>query len=489
MVRNISQKFIIGLVFFLAIGSIYAFFDPYGATWDEYVYTHEARHLASDGDHGFVETLRPLGLPVVLSSVGATDIESARLINSLIGLAMLLAFFKALRTINVRANKAAAITVITTLIPTMFEAMTGVWAMPLAFLAACVSIVTYNHDYWPWIILSGAAAAFAFQTRAIYGAWLLTGITLPFIEIPITRKYNEIANRLAAFSFGAAGVLILFAGLHYRLFSDLAVQQGFPRIMSIIYPMYQQLIDHASSYLWVNDHGVMFYLRHIYSITPLLILAPLASESLLNRLDREHWYVIGSLTIITAFLFITPHKETRYLRVILPWVAAGAYVVAYRLVETALAPTKTIAVVATVIIFGGTMMPTVYEHVALEIPWHEEEAAKQSQLNTNMPFYENDRVLLGTPVVESDASLRIGYYDDVFFLSRLQQNDYNGVIYDPDAFPCQQNDSACLSRRDTIQSLLNTQYYEYISVENTTIYTDQDVTAAAGQPSQDPSLR
>jgi hypothetical protein len=488
MVRNISQKFVIVFAFLLAMGAIYALYEPYGAMWDEHVYTHEARHIASDGDHGFVETLRPLGLPVVLSSIGATDIESARLINSLIGLAMLLAFFRALQTIGIDPDRAAAITVITAFVPTMFEAMSGVCAMPLAFFAACVSIATYNNDYWPWVVLSGAAAAFSFQTRAIYGAWLLAGVILPFIEIPITKKYDEIASRLAAFSFGAAGILILFAGLHYRLFSDIAVQQGYPRMLSIIYPMYQQILDHASSYLWVNQHGAMFYLRHIYSITPLLILAPLSSESFLNRLDREHWYVVASVGIIAAFLFITPHKEIRYLRALLPWVVAGAYMAGYRLLETALTPTKTVAAMATVIIFGATMMPAVYEHVALEVPWHEEEAAKQDQINTNMPFYEDDDVLLGTPVVESDADLVVGYYNDEFFLDKLVENRYDGVVYDPDAFPCQENNSECLSRRQTIQGTLEEQYWEYTSVDNTTVYTDEEIIAAAGQNDTRPSL-
>ncbi len=488
MVRNLSQKFIIVLTFFIAVGSIYALYEPYAATWDEYVYTHEASHIASDGSHGFVETLRPLGLPVVLSSVGATDIESARLIVSLISLAMLLAFFRSLQTIGIDPDRASAITVITALIPMMFEAMTGVWAMPLAFFAACVSIITYNNESWPWIALSGAAAAFAFQTRAVYGVWLLVGIMLPFIEIPLTKKYDEIANRLAAFSFGAAGVLILFAGLHYRLFSDLAVQQGYPRVLSIIYPMYQQLIDHTTSYLWVNRHGAMFYLKHVYNITPLFILAPLASEGFLNRLEREHWYVILSVGVIAAFLFITPHKEIRYLRVLMPWIVASAYMAGYRFLETALTPTKTIAAIVTVIIFGATMMPAVYEHVALDILWHEEEAAKQNQINTNMPFYEDDEVLLGTPIVESDANLEIGYYNDQFFLSKLIQDRYAGVVYNPEAFPCQQNDSACLSRRDTIQSELDDEYWEYISVENTTVYTEEDLLTAAGQNTTQPTL-
>lgn len=476
MVKNIGQKFVMLLALSFIVISIYAVYQPYGATWDEHVYTHEARYIASDGDHGLMETLRPLGLPVVLSSLGATDIESARIVVSVISAIMFLAFFKALQTIGMDPNKATGVAVITAMIPVVFEAITGVWAMPLAFFAACVSLIMYNKENWGWVILSGAAAAFAFQTRAVYGAWLVAGIILPFIEIPITKKYDEIANRLAAFSFGATGVLILFAGLHYRLFSDLAAQQGYPRIISIIYPMYQQLIDHATSYVWLHDHGFLFYLKEFWYITPLFAAAPLAADAFFNRLEREHWYLLTALTIITAFLFITPHKETRYLLVIIPWVVAAAYQGVFRFVETGLSPNKTVAVASTVIIFAATMFAPAYEHVALEIPWHAEEADRQALLS-DLPFTENDNILLGTPVVRSDANMTVGYYDNEYFLAQLGEQRYDGVIYDEQAFPCQANDSSCQALKNETAAELESSYNLYTRANQTTVYTAENITA------------
>ena len=468
----------------LIITAAYFVYQPYAANWDEHVYFHESQYLQTDGERGFLETLRPLGLPVLLSLIGFTTLEATRLASIAIGAAMLLAFYQALIALGASESDAVVTTLLVALIPLLLDAIIGVRAMPLAFLAAALSVIAYARQHWAWMILAGALATYAFHTRAVYGAWIAVGLFIPIVK-SFTDSWNS-AEHITNFAGYAAGVATTFTGfgiLHYQLFSSTAVEAGYPAVASAAYPVIQQFIDHATRYVWVNAAGPTFYLAVLFGITPMFAAAPLILDRLGDGLSAEQWYVALSTLTITAFLFITPHKEPRYLLAVIPWFLAAGYQALVRFVNTGFAPTRSMAATVTAVLFLSTMVPGIADTMPDQSAWHKNESERQAQYNP-LPFDESDEVLLGTPVVRSNASLVIGYQTDQGFFDKLNADDYDGVVYDEDAFPCQVNDSDCYTLRNNTKEYLADNYNAVLTANTTTVYASDAALSNASTSSQ-----
>lgn len=448
----------------------YLLYQPYTPNWDEHVYYHEAHYLDTGGEQGLIETLRPLGLPVLLTTVTPASMEATRLLTTIIGGIMLLLFYYALRSLRVGTLEAVLITTVTGIIPLVFEAIIGIRSMPLAFAAAMLSVLAYGREHWAWYAAAGITAAYATMTRAVYGAWLITGALIPLIYAYEDQvRHRRYLKRYLGYIGGAGATLAGFATLHYQLYADTAVENGLHWSVSLIYPLYQQLIDHTSNYVWLNAHGGAFYISVLYGITPLILAAPLIMERITDSLTTRQAYVGSTTIIIGAFLFLTPHKEPRYLLAILPFLTAGAYLGLTRIIQHGFAPTRRIAAATTAILFAATMLPSTATHLGDELVWHEVEAEHQSKLKP-LPFNGSDDVLLSTPVVDGPGDYHVGYYSHDTFHDKLTTKKWDGVVYDSKAFPCRPADADCIEAKIRTEDYLNQTYTKVNNASTTSIW-------------------
>ncbi len=446
------------IIVFLALFFILNFlglFGFYNYGWDESVYIHMSNYIKSGGGAGLMESLRPTLFPLVLVPF-SESIFASRLFVLMLSLATLWIFFligkKGLKSRHSWAFP-VALAVFPYFLITGSAVMTEIPALFFHFLS--VFFLLKKKHYF-----SGLFGVLAFLTRFSFG------IYLPILFMVILfRERQKILRFILGMASGIPMLLInvyLFLGEAKNIF------------LAAIFPIINQLKDNTSSpYLWVYDKGFWFYPGYLFSWSVFTIFAVVGIIFLLRNLIKrqekpysENSWLVYLLIIPITYILASPHKEARYLMLVIPWVV---YFMVYGIVWLMrdleagwLAKKqplkKTVPIIFFVLVFLSILPSFVGVYTNQQPP---EKEFYTDYLYALKGAGQEKTVLTATPMIMTSAKIIPAYDNNNIFFQKLETANYDYVYYSSAPFPCLETDQPCLSLRKDTKQFLDQNYALY----------------------------
>ncbi len=277
------------------------FFLPQNVFWDGAVYVHMGKFLASGGQFGLWEPIRPLLWPILLGGiwkVGLDVILVGRLINIALAIGIIYLTYKiAQKVFGETTARIAALLLIFAPLFFLFslKLYTGILGVFLGLLAMWF----YLDDRIEFTFAAGLLLGLAFLTR-----FPLALLALALLIITIARR--EVVKALmliAGFGFTTA------AYFSYNL-----SEYG-----NFFYPLIRNMWVLRIAGYWIRHLPIYTYLWVLLKENFLLLLAFPALYLLLK--EKKGYNIAIPFLIIFAFISFMIHKEPRYILLVLPFAA------------------------------------------------------------------------------------------------------------------------------------------------------------------------
>lgn len=273
---------------------------PTPIAWDASVYIGMAKAIVTSG--GLWEPLRPLVWPLILAPFAAFDLVLvAHVLQFVIGMGVLWLVYAIAKD--------------------AFDEKTGLWA--LAFVALAPILLFYEHQLLTEqpavffallavlflqknrMVLTGLFASLAFLTKFPEGLMVVAiGGALVFT----TRNVSEFVKDTLRATAGFCVPFIPFLILNWVLYKNpLASLEAANTVI-------------ATSGLWLYREAPLFYLTTLVEQNIFFVFA-LPGALLALRRNRTLLTIVFSSVLLLAYLMYLPHKEVRFLPLVLPFLA------------------------------------------------------------------------------------------------------------------------------------------------------------------------
>lgn len=429
-------------------------FYPYG--WDESVYLHTSEYIKSGGSAGLLENLRPLMFPVLLIPFSASVFFSRLLVLAL-GIATLWIFYLIGKQ-NIGSKKSWIFPVLIALFPIFFISLSSIMTeIPSLFFHAFAVYLFFRKKY----LFAGLASFAAFFTRFSLGIY----IPVLFLALLIIESRKQAVKYLL-------GVVIGFPLLLLNTF--LYSAQASNPFLATIYPILNQLKDHAfSNYIWLYNKGFWFYFHYLFSWTPFVFFAIIGIIFLLKNLnikkklnDEDKNNIVIFFLFLVPFIYalISPHKEERYLMLVIPWIV---YFISYGIIwlmedmESRLFSAKPRIGKIVNIIMTALVLLSVFLGIS-GLVFQNPDPVKGFYDNYLFELEDldsNNKILTAIPMIKTKAKIIPGYRSDNFFYEKLTGEVYDYVYYTSSSFPCRDEDQICLNLRRETKQYLDKNYH------------------------------
>lgn len=311
------KSIIIILGFVAALKVVLSFMFP-AILWDEAVYDGMAKFLYSGGLEGFLEIVRPIGLPLLtggLWKLGIDVVVASRIVVAILHLGViLLTYFLTKMFFGKRsAIIAAAILSINPLM--LYWGTKGYSTIPATFFVL-LGIYAYLHDKH---IVAGISFGMSFLTR-----FPLAFLIAPFMIYVIWRdlkvwRHNRPLRWGAIKTVAALSVV----GSAYLLFNKTCFGNCFA-------PFIQGFMSRnwgSNSAIFTPD--LLIYVKTVAGVANVsLIFVVLGLATVLKGRSRTRWDIIGALILPALFFAVFHHwfglREERYILPVFPVLAIFA---------------------------------------------------------------------------------------------------------------------------------------------------------------------
>jgi len=445
---------IIFLTVFFVVNFVNLFgFYEYG--WDESVYLHMSDYIKTGGSEGLMENLRPNLFSFLLIPFSDNFFVS-RLFVLVLAIATLWVFFLIGKQC-LQSKYSWIFPILLAVFPYFFlnsnSVMTEIPA--LFFHSLSIYFLLKKRHYF-----SGLFGFLAFLTRFAFG------IYLPILLVAIVLRERKSLARFAGGMVTGIPLLLINVFLFFGETKNV--------FFAAIYPILNQLKDHTMSpYVWLYDKGFMFYPNYLFSWSVFSIFAIIGIIFLLRNLMKntekpysENSWLVYLLIIPMVYLLVSPHKEARYLMLVVPWIV---YFLVYGVIwllrdleEFLLAKKpklkKALPVIIIFLVFLSVLPSLLGVFVNNTKPEKEFYTDYLSELDN---VGRDKTILTATPMIQTNAQIIAGYNNDKVFYQRLTNQPYDYVYYAAASFPCQENDQSCLSERREIKQYLEENYALY----------------------------
>ncbi|PIN87039.1 hypothetical protein COV19_01825 [Candidatus Woesearchaeota archaeon CG10_big_fil_rev_8_21_14_0_10_44_13] len=455
----------LAVISFLAVYSLIQLaglsgFYPYG--WDESVYLQAGRYIISGGNDGFLENLRPLFFPLMLAPF-SYSIFMSRLFVLALSIAALWIVYK-IAGKHLDPTLSWILPVIMAVFPFYYLSSNSILTeIPGLFLHVLCIYLFFEKKYF----FSGMTAFLAFFTRFTSGIYL----PLLFIGVLFLEKRKDMFRSASMFILGAvvgSSSFLVNTYLFYPETKDVFI--------ATIYPILNQF-----GFIFTGDEGLLFYPGYMLRWTVLsvfaiagifFILRPFISGLINGEKTgdplKKKVIVLALALLPFSYLLIAPHKEIRYLIIILPWIA---YLMCFGIAETIRLIMRNIpkkrrktASAAIFIVLAFMSLSMILDSAALVREFY----YAPEQLYDDYYFAlkglpHDNKILTSLPMIQTGARIVIGYYDTGYFYEKLNQDDYDYVYYTTEWLPCAKDDPGCLKIRESTLDNLEKNYALYLN--------------------------
>lgn len=445
--------------------------------WDESVYLGMSRSIASWGDYGLWEDIRPPLLPLFLSVSFFFDdtlfIAEVVLFLFAVG-TLIMAYVLALRLFS---KSVAYISVLLLCLTPLFlfdsvQLLTGI---PSTFFVLLSFYLFLKADDKKYLFFAGFFAALAFLARFPSGLFVVALFVILFY--PLCKKPDfSLAVRLFFSALGFILPVFIFMLLNLYLYHSFTTNVFDAMLRPLILgSQHQGNPLHAVVGVFAN---LSFYPFQLFWNNPLFLfsLFPLVCFFNHARQEKRHILILLlPLLVFSLYLFSIPNKQLRFADVLLPFLsllsAYGIFIVCTWIQHRSHHFSRSLCSVL-LFLFVAFSFVQIFLGVQLALRFFPEQQllivddyysyllhegvrdatiltidprfAGYDHFNRYIPFYDNVAVA-GKMYMEKKASI-----------------DY--IVYDPYFFPC--NTVACEMEKDALQ--------ERISTENTLVYREQN---------------
>ncbi|MBI4151009.1 glycosyltransferase family 39 protein [Candidatus Woesearchaeota archaeon] len=397
--------------------------------WDASVYLGMAKAIASFGAQGLWEPLRPLVWPLLLVPfhwLHIPLIPAAHALQLLIGIGVVWLVWDIARA--------------------SFGERAGIWA--LAFVALSPLLAFYEHQLLTeqpavffallavWLLQrsffvgAGIAASLSFLTKFPMG--------LVLIAIVLALWSRKQWAQSVLFGAGWAIPVTLFLGLNWVLYQN--------PVAAVIAA--NDVIK--TSGLWLYQEGLLFYARELVFENLFLVFA---IPGLLVAWRRNRTVLVVGVFVF-AYLVTLPHKEVRFLPLVLPFVCILAAAGWTQLRSSRFKKALTLITLLLVSVWSVQMLRAgTYDAVYENLP-----DGAQNAIFANVA--KGERVITTDPRVTlfTDAHLELLYYplfpDNLTLgIDVLEKGDT--LYFNPCDVPCAPTASVCQQNLVAFERLLN----------------------------------
>ncbi|MCX6706901.1 MAG: phospholipid carrier-dependent glycosyltransferase, partial [Candidatus Woesearchaeota archaeon] len=466
--KNISKFFrcnetlimlvILALFFVIQLSGLFGFY-AYG--WDESVYLQMSRNIATGGEHGIMEEIRPLLFPAMLIPFFRSMFASRLLVLMMATTALWLLYLIS-KELLPDSGIGWLFPALLAIYPAYYINSTSIMTdVPALFFNAFSMLLFLRRRY----ALSGAAGFVSFMLRPTFAIFL----PIMFIALFFIEKRNDTIRKVISFAAGIASALPLMLLNVYVFYGKTG------NILSAaIYPMIIQLKDSTSSpYLWYYGGGAIVYFRDLIAWSLLSVFCAAGVMILLFRLSRIPDSKTGlimrkNLMALAFFIFPTLYLALilkrifiRYFLFAMPWlvyfmffgiVGLGSIIKWHDLNRKS----RGMLHLAYCIIIAVLILSAIINSVStIRNEYHAPEELYTTYYFALENVSEDSRILTAVPMIKTDAEIVIGYDNDRYFYDKLRQSsDYDYIYYTSNWFPCRQNDSGCLRLRQETKEYL-----------------------------------
>jgi hypothetical protein len=279
--------------------------------WDSNVYTGMGKVIFSGGKYGLWESFRPVAMPMVsgfLWFLGIPMRNFPRLVAVLFAVTTLAVFYRFAKD---RIGREKALTGLLLLgsafifVKWSNHFLTGIPASALILVSI---YLVYRKNFY----IAGLTSSLAFLTR--FPAAIIGPAVMLFLIYKLYRD-REVKNFLEKYSYYAGGVLTL--AVPFLIFNQVMYADPFhPLISGALVPA-----GNPDSYLF----GLWYLIESLGGfylvLAASLILAPVGMYSALENDTEKHLLPAVVLVLLYGFFSMYPHKELRFLLIMLPLIA------------------------------------------------------------------------------------------------------------------------------------------------------------------------
>ncbi len=398
--------------------------------WDEAVYIGIGKYIWSFGETGLFESIRPLGLPLLLGVLWKLQLNYYPLIIGFSIATMLITYMVTDRIWNKDAALLAMLLLATTPfflqssmqimteVPTTFFIMLTVWML-----------ITKKA---PWMI--GCCASFAFLFKFPAGVLFLAVLLIFIIE-----HRGRIRTACVSFIFGFIVVQIPVFVANYIMYKQYTTNT----IDALFLPLFlgsvhAQNIVHSISGVIPN---LLYYPREIVMNNPLLIVAVFGC--VIALLKRKEKTVLITSTMIAGYFIIIANKQLRFAVLFLPSITIFAGIGLESIMRGIQRWTGTRKLFLTFII----IMIGVYLLYPQILSVYRFYPSEQTAMEKEYYMFFNDKegIILTTEpyfTAYTDTILAIPYYnnaEDAQELYEIYKKEVDYIIFNSDFYPCNKN--------------------------------------------------
>lgn len=463
------------IVVFLAVYFLIQFaglFGFYSYGWDESVYIHMSKYIRSGGSEGLLENLRPIFFPIILTPF-SDNIFISRLFILVLSIATLWIFYLIGRK-HMNSELGWVFPIALALFPLYYLSSNSVLTeIPALFFHALSIYCFFERKY----IFSGMLGFLAFFTRFPFGIYL----PILFIGIFFLEKKKSILKNMSKFILG-----VLIGSPLFLVNTYLFYPEAKNVFMATIYPILNQFLlnqskHHISVYVWYYYKGPLFYLKYLLNWTVLSVFTLVgilfliihyikhsAKQKKSNKMLKNNALILVLMLLPLSYLLITPHREIRYLMLVIPWII---YFMCFGLIETIRFIKRKLSwknkilasaviFIILVLIFGNL---SVNSFTIIKNFYYAPEELYNNYFFALEDLSPKNKILTSVPMIKTKAKIEIGYYNDRYFYRKLRQDNYDYVYYTADWFPCHEDDLQCLKLREDTKNYLENNYGLHIN--------------------------
>lgn len=438
-----SNKFLLGIFFlFLFLELLFLTTRHHDIHWDEAVYISMGKWIYSLGTEGLFESIRPLGLPLLLGFLWKVNMATATAYQFLIFLFALGSLFVTWKiTKKIMGEETALITVFLLAITPFF--LFGTFSIlteipALFFILLTVSL--FIEKKHPFII--GLAASSAFLLKFPAGLLFLAIIILYVIQ----SEEKELLSRKSPLFLTFLGFLLV--QLPFFLFNYFSYQAETSSWFDAVFRPLLLAKEHAQNQLHVIPeffHNLLYYSWEIFLNNPLLCFSLVGIFSFLFQKEERKKTMVLFIPLGIFLLYFTAiaNKQLRFGLLFLPFVAIlagkGIFLLLNKM-EEKLAGIKKVSVVLFLVITFLLVYP---EFVLVYRFFPTETSAVETEYYSffSMQNKTGITILTTEPYFSaySEEILAIAYYNNVTDAWKIYEK-YKGsidyIVFTPDFYPC-----------------------------------------------------
>lgn len=433
------------VLFFLGLYSFFLLTRHHDIHWDEAVYMSMGKYLYSFGTEGLFESIRPLGLPLVLGffwMIGLGELFVYQTIIFLFALGtLLLVYLLGKELFSSEAGLFAALALVLT--PIFFQSSVSIMTEIPAVFFVVLSFFLFIKQKHPFFVGLAAATAFLFKFPA--------GLILPILLFLFLIRQEHIRKKITNCCFFTAGSVtalfpfFAFNYFHYRHDTATFFDAIFRPL--ILGGDHAANPVHAISGLWQD---IFYYILELVKNNPLLLFGFFGSIFFFFSKEKKknHYQLFVLLFIFFVYFSSIVNKQLRFAVLFLPFLALFTGDILQQILT--FIPSNLKKIMFYLILFYPLLTFSFFPTLTLVYRFYPQEPlAIESEYYSYFIEYSNATLLTTEPyfTAYSNGILAHPYYNNLTDATEIYdqyKDDADYVIFTSDFYPC--SDPSCIEQ-------------------------------------------